>query len=527
MKRLRLILLVLLGMALIGCTTGAPQKPASSGQLTILHTNDHHGHFWKNGNGEYGLAAQKTAIDRIRQEVAAKGGQVLVLSAGDINMGVPESDLQDAEPDFLGMSKIGYDAMALGNHEFDKPREVLLKQAQWASFPFLSANIYVKASGQTLYDAYKIFHLGGMKVAVFGLSTEDTPLLTTPAHTADLEFKDAIAVAKQLVPELNSKADVVVALSHLGYNDKGYSGANTSDDLTLAKTVPEIDVIVGGHTHTLLKQPTVENGVIIVQGQDWGKYLGRLDLVIENGKVTQHTYRLIPINLKKKVEQDGKSVRVFIDTEIPEDPEMLALLTPFQEKGAAELGKVIGSSDGELQGERDLVRTRETNLGNLVALTQRLKVNADLAIMNSGGIRTGIAAGEITYKDVLKVQPFANTICRVTLTGAELKRYLETVANMKPGSGAFPQFNNVRLVMNGERLESAVVNGVEVNDTASYTLALNGFMAGGGDGYPKLSDHPSFVDTGYIDADVMREYIANHSPLRVETYAPTGAVVRK
>jgi 5'-nucleotidase/UDP-sugar diphosphatase len=117
-------------------------------KITILHTNDHHGHFWRSEYGEYGLSAQKTLVDGIRKEVAAQGGSVLLLSGGDINTGVPESDLQDAEPDFRGMNLIGYDAMAVGNHEFDNPLSVLRQQEKWAKFPFLSANIYQKSTGE-------------------------------------------------------------------------------------------------------------------------------------------------------------------------------------------------------------------------------------------------------------------------------------------------------------------------------------------------------------------------------------------
>ena len=130
-------------------------------KITILHTNDHHGHFWRNDYGEYGLAAQKTLVDGIRKEVAAEGGSVLLLSGGDINTGVPESDLQDAEPDFRGMNLIGYDAMAVGNHEFDNPLSVLRQQEKWAKFPFLSANIYQKSTGERLFKPWALFKRGG------------------------------------------------------------------------------------------------------------------------------------------------------------------------------------------------------------------------------------------------------------------------------------------------------------------------------------------------------------------------------
>ncbi len=161
-----------LASLLAGCAmTPAQRAPL---KLTVLHTNDHHGRFWPNADGEYGLAARKTLIDRVRAEVAASGGQVLLLDGGDVNTGVPESDLQDAEPDFKGMNLLGYDASAIGNHEFDKPLAVLDKQIKWSKFPLLAANIYNRTSGQRMFEPYRIFERGGYKIAVLGLTTDDT-----------------------------------------------------------------------------------------------------------------------------------------------------------------------------------------------------------------------------------------------------------------------------------------------------------------------------------------------------------------
>ena len=131
-------------LALSACAIGpqgGPEKDKTY-RITVMHTNDHHGHFWKNSDGEYGMAARKTVIDGIRREVAASGGHSLLLDGGDVNTGVPESDLQDAVPDFKGMNLLGYQAMAVGNHEFDKPLPVLKMQRDLAQFPMLSANIY-------------------------------------------------------------------------------------------------------------------------------------------------------------------------------------------------------------------------------------------------------------------------------------------------------------------------------------------------------------------------------------------------
>ncbi len=225
--------------------------------------------------------------------------------------------------------------------------------------------------------------------------------------------------------------------------------------------------------------------------------------------------------------KNGKKVRVFIENEIPEDQNILTLLKPYKEKGQKELAVVIGSVDGKFNGDRNDVRSKETNMGNLIARTQRLKTGADLAIMNSGGIRTSIAEGNITYKDVLKVQPFSNSICLVTLTGKELKDYLRMTAGKTPGSGAFAQFDNVKVVIKGNSLVKTEVAGKRIDDNKKYKLAINSFIAAGGDGYPKLTNHPSFVDSGYVDADVLREFIQQNSPLKVAEFAPTNDVIRK
>jgi len=525
MRKYLVLFFVILALVLSGCAAKSLYQEDVESQLTILHTNDHHGHFWKNRHGEIGFAAQKTLVDAIRQEVQAAGGHVLLLSAGDINTGMPESDMLDAEPDFKAMSAMGYDAMALGNHEFDNPLDVLMKQKEWATFPFLSANIVTKGTGKPLFDDYKIWDFDGLKVAVIGFTTPDTPTMVA-SDLSSLEFRDPVEVAQKMIPKLRKKAAVVIALSHLGFYENAYHGSNAPGDMTLAAAVPGIDVIVGGHSHEKMTESVSQNGTLIVQSGDHGKYLGRLDLKFKNGELTQQNYRLIPVNLKKKIKKDGKKVRVFIEDEIQEDPQMLALLTPYFEQGQAALTQVIGSTTGQLVGERSVVRSQETNLGNLIARVQRLKLGADVGIMNSGGIRESIAKGDITYKDVLKVQPFANTICLVTLTGKELKEYVAIAAGKSAGSGAFAQFDNAAVVMKGETLESLTVGGESVDDTQNYRLAINSFIASGGDGYMKVTGLPTFVDSGFVDADILKEYIEKQQTINPDDYAPTGDVVR-
>jgi 5'-nucleotidase/UDP-sugar diphosphatase len=510
-----------------GYQSDATFAPDKEYKLTILHTNDHHGRFWQNSNGEYGMAARKTLIDGIRAEVAADGGSVLLLSGGDINTGVPESDMQDAEPDFKGMAAIGYDAMAIGNHEFDNARDVLMQQQEWAGFSFLSANIYRRDNGMTLFPAYKVFDVDGMKVVVVGFTTEDTVKIGNPEYTSDLEFRSPVTVATELMPALQKRGALVIAATHMGHYADANHGGNAPGDVTLARSVSGFDVIVGGHSQVALSEPDVQNGALIVQAHEWGKYVGRLDLVVKNGDIISSNYRLIPINLKNKgKDAEGNSVYTLIEDEIAEDADMLAMLTPYQEAGAESLNTVIGTCTGNFVGERSQVRSSETNLGNLIAEAQRVKAGADVAIMNSGGIRADMACGDITYKHVLTVQPFANILTYVELTGAELFDYLTVVASKEAGSGAFAQSAGVTMDVKAGMISKVMIGGKALDKAATYRLAINSFMASGGDGYTKVSDHPNFVNTGFVDADLLVDYIQRNSPMSSDDFAPTGAINR-
>lgn len=538
-------LLLCSALALAGCagiTSHGPQPDVET-RITILHTNDHHGRFWKNRDGEYGMAARKTVVDQIRQEVAAAGGYSLLLDGGDVNTGVPESDLQDAVPDFRGMNLLGYDAMAVGNHEFDKPPVVLQMQRALATFPMLSANIY--RDGKRMFEPYKLFNLGGVRVAVMGLTTEDTQRMVHPDNIRNTEFRNAQTEAAKVLPELRSKADVVIAATHMGHYENGQHGTQAPGDVELARAVKGIDLVVGGHTQNpaCMKaenvldrayvpgsacQPDRQNGTWIVQAHEWGKYVGRADFTYKNGEFKLVKYALIPINLKKPVKTaDGKTSLVPYTQEIAESPEMLQLLKPFQEFGQQKLMVEVGSSDGRLEGDRTVVRSQPAALGVMIGRSMMEKTQADLAIVNGGGVRDSLPAGKITYKDVLTVHPFGNTIAVVELTGKELMDYLTVVAKLSTGSGGFAQFAGIGLVIEQGVVTQATVRGKPVEPGARYRLAVNNFVASGGDGYPKITQHPSYVDTGFVDADVLRAYIAAHSPLKAADYAPGQQVVRR
>ncbi|EHK8702321.1 bifunctional UDP-sugar hydrolase/5'-nucleotidase [Salmonella enterica subsp. enterica serovar Oranienburg] len=515
-------------------------------KITILHTNDHHGHFWRSEYGEYGLAAQKTLVDSIRKEVAQEGGSVLLLSGGDINTGVPESDLQDAEPDFRGMNLIGYDAMAVGNHEFDNPLTVLRQQEKWAKFPFLSANIYQKSTGERLFKPWAIFTRQDIKIAVIGLTTDDTAKIGNPEYFTDIEFRKPAEEANVVIQELNmnEKPDVIIATTHMGHYDNGDHGSNAPGDVEMARSLPagSLAMIVGGHSQDPVcmasenkKQvnyvpgtpcaPDKQNGIWIVQAHEWGKYVGRADFEFRNGEMKMVNYQLIPVNLKKKVTWDnGKSERVLYTPEIAENPQMLSLLTPFQNKGKAQLEVKIGSVNGLLEGDRSKVRFVQTNMGRVILAAQIARTGADFGVMSGGGIRDSIEAGDITYKSVLKVQPFGNIVVYADMSGKEVVDYLTAVAQMKPDSGAYPQFANVSFVAKEGKLTDLKIKGEPVDPAKTYRMATLSFNATGGDGYPRIDNKPGYVNTGFIDVEVLKEFIQQNSPLDAAAFTPKGEV---
>ncbi|EGQ8247650.1 TPA: bifunctional UDP-sugar hydrolase/5'-nucleotidase [Vibrio parahaemolyticus] len=548
----RLIIKTALSAAILASLAGCASQPAhewnadTTYKLTVLHTNDHHGRFWQNKHGEYGMAARKTLIDDLRDEIQAEGGSVLLLSGGDINTGVPESDLQDAEPDFKGMSKIGYDAMALGNHEFDNPLDVLFKQQDWANFPMLSANIYDKKTGKRLFQPYAMFNKQGIKIAVIGLTTEDTAKLGNPEFIGQVDFRDPKAEAKELIAELKKieNPDLIFAVTHMGHYENGNRGINAPGDVALARYLNEgdLDMIVGGHSQepvcmegpNVIKknfkpgdecQPDQQNGTYIVQAHEWGKYVGRADYEFRNGELSMVSYDLIPVNLKKKINVDGQSQRVFVQDEITQDKAMLDFLRPFQEKGQSQLNVKIAESNGKLEGDRDVVRFQQTNLGRLIATAHMERAKADFAVMNSGGVRDSIEAGDITYKDVLTVQPFGNMVSYVDMSGQEVLDYLNIVATKPVDSGAYAQFAGISMRIENDKVTNVFIGNKQLRLDGRYRFTVPSYNASGGDGYPKIDTHPGYVNTGFTDAEVLKDYLESHSPIDVNEYAPSGEVM--
>ena len=541
---MRIIILFSVFFSLLGCTSSTPESSSSPSTqyLTVLHTNDNHGRFWQNEKGEYGMAARKTLIDSLRNEAKKQGHAVILLSGGDINTGIPESDLQQAEPDFKGMSLLGYDAMALGNHEFDNPIKVLNKQQQWATFPLLSANIFEKATGDHAFESYKVFEKNGLKIAVIGLTTTDTAKIGNPQYIGHLEFKDPTEVTAKLAKEIKAKynPDVTIALTHMGHYVDAHFGINAPGDVTLARSLPAntLDMIIGGHSQEpvcmsdtnvnddnfkpgLACKPDQQNGTWIMQAHEWGKYVGKAEFKLEGEKLTLIDYTLMPVNLYvDKVQADGSTQEVLANEYIKPDPTLEAFLATYQAKGAKQIAGKIGSVDARLEGDRSKVRYQQTNLARVIIQAQMNAVGADFGLISGGGIRSGIEAGEISYKDVLKVHPFKNRITYIDWQGSDLFSYLSTVTSFPADAGAYLQYHKISFDRKNGELMNVYINGKALDKNKTYRMSLNSYNASGGDGYPTINKLKGFVSTDVTDAQALKTFISENSPIKASEFAP-------
>jgi len=513
-KRFLLSLLLAVALTLAFVPAAMAEGPIT---VTILHTNDTHAHlesfepFKQPLQG--GVARRYTLIEQIR----AEGGNVILLDAGDVFQGTLYFNQYQGQADLYFMNAMGYDAMCVGNHEFDSGPAVLAAFIDGAEFPVISANIDVSAEPTLAgkIPAYTVLDVAGEKIAVFGLTTEDTPILSSPGP--NVIFKDPISSAEATVDELEAQGiNKIIALTHLGY----------SRDLDLAAAVEGIDVIVGGHSHTLLGDmegaegpyPTVVTSpagepVLVVTAKCWGSYLGRLDVTFTAEGVVE-TYGGAPI---------------FIDESIPENPEMAAKLAEYAAPIEELKATVIGQTAVDLDGEREHVRTMETNLGNLICDAMLWRTAADntvIAIQNGGGIRASIPAGDVSLGQVLEVLPFGNTIVNFDLTGAEIVEALENgVSMVEEVKGRFPQVGGLRYAFNPDLPAGSRIISVEVWDPAqkayvpldlkaTYRVCTNNFLYGGGDGYEVFATKARNVnETGLLLSDVLVDYIKAHSPV--------------
>ncbi|WP_186331449.1 5'-nucleotidase C-terminal domain-containing protein [Paenibacillus xylanexedens] len=506
-------------------------EPAEAGdfKLRVLHTNDTHAHLDN-------IPRRVTAIKEARND------HTLVLDAGDVFSGTLYFNLFNGLADLEFMNMIGYDAMTFGNHEFDKGPAVLKEFINKAEFPFVSANIdytmdsdlgslYQASIGQSgedgkIYPAI-ITEVSGEKVGIFGLTTSDTVSLSSPGD--DLKFQDVQASAQATVNMLQEEGiNKIIALTHLGY----------SEDLKLAEAVKGIDIIVGGHSHTILNKPIVVGGAeeptLVVQTGEYDVSLGKLDVTFdEAGILKKWNGRLL--NLDAKGADDAFVYK--------DDAQSLAKLQEYASPLAEYKKKVIGKTNVFLDGERGSVRKQETNLGNFMTdgMLEKVKsivkendVKGYVAIQNSGGIRASFKEGNITLGDLLTVMPFGNNLTALKMTGKEITAALENgVSGVETGEGRFPQVSGMRFYYDstkpGEKIDSTtntvtqegkrvikvqIKNGngtfTDIDPNGYYIVATNSFMANGGDFYRSMraaKNDGRFYELNLVDYEIFLEHL--------------------
>jgi 5'-nucleotidase len=501
--------------------------------LVILHTNDVHARidqFDSRGNtcdedelaedGCFGgVARRKTVVDQIRGE----GGNVLLLDGGDQFQGTLFFNQYQGAAAQEMMNALGYDAMAVGNHEFDSGPGALGSFIDGASFPVLAANIDASAEPTLAgkIEAYTIVDAGGEKIGIVGYTTEDTEILSSPGP--NVKFSNIEASVQAAIDELTAQGvNKIVAVSHGGFGK----------DREVAESVTGLDVIVAGHTNTYLSNtdedasgpyPTVATGpdgnpVLLVSDFTWGKYLGRLDVGFdENGVAT--TYSGNPILLDSNVAQDPE-IQARVD----------ALAAPLTEL----LNQPTGTAAVDLDGERENCRFGECVMGNLIADAILWKTAAEgtqIAFQNGGGIRASIPAGEVTVGDVLTVLPFGNAIATFEITGAEVVEALENGVSRaenpeNEGTGRFAQVSGVRYSWNpnqpvGSRIVSVEVKNADgsyspIDLAATYKVATNDFNRNGGDDYEVFVNARNAYDFGPLLDEAVAQYIAANSPVAPE-----------
>lgn len=417
---------------------------ADQRNLVIVHTNDFHGRIAQEEN--YAGAARIAAF--VTQTRAANEG-VLVLNAGDSISGTPVSTMFKGAPIFEVLNHVGYDASALGNHEFDHGYERIAKFRDIANFPLLSANAFAP-NGDLIADAPMLIkEVNGIRVAIIGLITDYTPNMITPTGNENISFAPPMYTLASMVRAVRPQADLVIVLSHVGHRE----------DMQLAKTVPGIDLIVGGHSHTRVTEPLKAGNSYVVQAGSYGSHVGYLELNVDTStdRIASIQGRLIPA------------------AELPAaDPEVQAIVAAWEAKVAELVDVPIAIS-----------KKTYTRAELRPVLEQILASATDTAFgfYNMGGIRDIINQGTITARHIWNIEPFGNSLATVTTDGATLKQIL-TMDNEQHS-----------------RVDS-------IDDNSTYTVGTNSFVAA-----QAKRAHPDNVtvsDKGILVRDVLIDYITEN-----------------
>ena len=514
-----LTLLILLSLVLVG-RSFAPDRV----QITILGTTDLHGNinpidYYTNKPDNRGLAKVATLIKRVRREHP----NVLLVDSGDTIQGSPLASFhsrknnQPPDPMMLVMSSLNYDAMAVGNHEYNFGLKVLEKARGEANFPWLSANTYDKSTGKTHYKPYIVKEVAGVRVGILGLTTPGVPNWDNPANYAGLEFHEPVSEARKWVPVMRNdeKADVVIVAMHMGLGEDLRTGEaspgqvpHENEAVTIAKEVPGVDVIFMGHTHREVPSLYI-NGVLLTQANHWGRHLARADVYLQKTPTGWRVY--------------AKSARTLpTDDPVEPDPSVVALAEPYDRETQGWLSKVIGQSAEELTARE--ARFRDTAILDLIQKVQMEVGKADVSMVASFNSEARIAKGPVSVRDIAGLYVYENTLVVLEVTGQQLKDALEHSAKYyKPYVAGkelrelidekIPAYNfdiaeGVTYELDiskpiGQRIQNLRFRGQPLSPTRKLRLATNNYRVNGGGGYSMYKDAPVV----YRSSEEIREMI--------------------
>lgn len=457
MKRIFVLLWLLVGMP--GLAQEQPVK------VTLLQLNDVYSISPVDKGGANGGFDR---VETIRQKVVKDNPNTVFVMGGDTLSPSVASNLFKGAQMIEGWNAVHLDVAVLGNHEFDFGDEILIERMRESKFVWLGSNVLSKKSGKTFNDlpSTLVKEIGGVKVGFFGLLTPET--LQASRASADVQIADPIESARALVKQLKSEGcTVIVALTHL----------NLAEDIALAGQVDGIDVICGGHEHTLLGG-NVNRTPIFKWGSD-ARLFGRIDLTVQHGKVQNIEWFGLPIN-----------------SSVKGDPQVAALIKTYEDKLNQALGQPIGRTEVDLNALQIDNRNGETNLGSFIADSYRKAVGAEVAFLNGGSIRSNqvVPAGQLTRRNIMDFLPFENPIVKLEVPGRVLRQAMEhglSQVGTATEAGQFPQISGMTLKFDarkppGSRIVEFLVGGQPLEDDRNYSLATNSFLYGGGDGYTML-----------------------------------------
>ena len=499
--------------ALAMAATGA----AADFNLTILHTNDFHDRFEPISRFDSTCGAEDNAAGE------CFGGSARLITAIEEARGRAENSiLVDGGDQFQGtlfytqykgtmtaefMNRLGYDGMTVGNHEFDDGPEVLAEFIANVDFPILMSNADFSGEASLADTLLKstVIEVGGERVGLIGLTPENTGELASPGP--NVIFTESAGAVQGEVDRLTADGVTkIVVLSHSGYGVDQMVAANTTG----------VDIIVGGHSNTLLGQlegadgpyPTMVNGVAIVQAYAYGKYLGELNVTFDDeGTITA-----------------ANGGPLLMDASVTEDQGVVDRIAELSAPLDDIRNTIIGEASDVIEGDRSVCRAVECPMGNLVADAMLERVadqGIQIAFANSGGIRSTIDAGDISMGEVLTVLPFQNTLSTFQVTGQVMLDALENgVSEIADGAGRFPQVAGMSFVVDssadvGARISNVMVGGEAIDPAATYGVVSNNYVRNGGDGYSMFEDAANAYDFGPDLADVLAEYLAGQG-----AYAP-------